>query len=295
MSSNFSNYFHKAYTQKQNFDELVYGFNGTSGSKRMDSSKQAVGYVEMTSTSYTRATGGLTTLNMKGFSITGSYDGTSTLKKSEVKIEFNASYTDGQYFISSSNEAWLRLNAGVTNISRDSLIEYLANVINIHRTSTVNAGPPIIASRSGSFLILAQEYPGSAGNECGVQNLPSPNNLPAGFEFENFAEGNSAGGGPYSISWAPITGAMTTTGISIVSSYVLSPVHHGQLVDVFYTPPEHFAYGPRETPLVKSSFTGSIIISSNRDEHSRIFARYQDGDASANYALAVDPTYTSLS
>lgn len=84
------------------------------------------------------------------------------------------------------------------------------------------------------------------------------------------------GSGPYAISWAPVTGTAVATGVRIESSYVLSPVRHGQLTDTFYAPPDHYVYGPREVPLVKSNFTGSIVISSNRDEHSRIFSRYQE-------------------
>ena len=293
MSSNFSNYFSKAYDSSPHFDELVYGFNGTSGSQRMDGSKQAVGYVELTSISYSR-TGGV--LKDKGFSITGSYEGTSTFQKSEVLIDVAPSYTDGEYVISSSNQVWLRLSTGLTNISRQDLIEQLANVINIHRIAPPPmSGPPVLASRSGSFLILAQKFPGPAGNECEVQNLPAPRSLPGTFEFQNFAGGDGIGDGPYSISWAPVTGTSVATGVSIVSSYILSPVRHGQMIDTFYSPPERYAYGPYKSPLVKSNFTGSIVISSNRDEHSRIFARYQDGDPGSDYTLAIDPTYTPLS
>jgi hypothetical protein len=291
VASNFSNYFQKAYTRKPHFDELVYGFNGTSGSQRMDGSKQAVGYVDYVGTgiSITRST-----LNNDGFSITGSYYGTPTTHISDVKIDVDNSYTDGQYYISSSNEVWLRLNASVISgltIRPDSLMSYLASVINIHRLSPSNTGPPIIATSSGSSLILTQVDPGPAGNVCMVTNL----GLSADFEFTDFSGGDGIGGGPYAISWAPVTGTAVATGVRIESSYVLSPVRHGQLTDTFYAPPDHYVYGPREVPLVKSNFTGSIVISSNRDEHSRIFSRYQDGDPGESYTLAIDPTFTPLS
>ena len=292
MSSNFSNYFSKAYDSSPHFDELVYGFNGTSGSQRMDGSKQAVGYVDYDDVSLVIIR---STINGRGFSITGSYDGTSIFQKSEVKIDVDAAFVDGAVEVSSSNEVWLRLNttSPPVGIGKNLLMFYLANTINTHRLA---GGPPIIASSSGSTLILTQEYPGSAGNECKVQNLPGvPKALPGAFEFQNFAGGDGIGDGPYSISWAPVTGTSVATGVSIVSSYILSPVRHGQLIDTFYSPPEHYVYGPYKSPLVKSNFTGSIVISSNRDEHSRIFARYQDGDPGSDYTLAIDPIYTPLS
>jgi hypothetical protein len=290
MASNFSNYFFKAYTDTAHHDELVYGFNGTSGSQRMDGSSAAVGSIEFTAVGYSRST-----LNGTGFSITGSFDASSFLR-SLVKIEANASYADGEYYISSSNNVWLRIGTGSVNMPRALLVGYLSNVINAHRLDETYPGPPIIATASGSFLILTQQYPGPAGNVCSVQDPGfGEGSAIANTTIETFAGGDGIGGGPYAISWAPTTGTQTATGTPIASSYVLSPVRHGNFSDVLFAPPDHYLYGPRQAPLVNSNFTGSLLISSNRDAHSRIFTRYTDGGTSSEYELTVDPTFTSLS
>jgi hypothetical protein len=291
MASNFSNYFFKAYTDTAHHDELVYGFNGTSGSQRMDGSSAAVGSIEFTTVSYVR-----NDLNGKGFSITGSFDASSFLH-SLVKIDASALYTDGEYYISSSSEVWLRIGTGIiVSMSRAQLIGYLANVINAHRLDETYPGPPILATASGSFLILTQQYPGPTGNLCSVQEPGfGEGSMIASTTIETFAGGDGVGGGPYAISWAPTTGTQTATGTPIASSYVLSPVRHGNFSDVFFAPPDHYLYGPRQAPLVNSNFTGSLVISSNRDAHSRIFTRYTDGGTSSEYELTVDPTFTSLS
>ena len=289
MASNFSNYFFKAYTDKPHFDEFVFGFNGTSGSQRMDSAKQAVATIEFVSGLYAK-----TGSDGKGFSITGSIYGGST-QLSEIKIEVDASYTTGDIYVSSSQEVWLRLKSGSPFLlSRSELIEYLAETINYHRLSPApNSGPPVIASRSGSFLVLTQEFPGPAGNECDAQNLGATP-LPS-VTFETFEGGDGVGGGPYSINWSPTTGSAVSNGTRIVDSYVLSPVRHGNVSDIIYSPPQHFVYDSKASYAIFRNISATDTVSSNTDSHSRIFTRYTDEFVSEGYSLEIDPMFTSLS
>jgi hypothetical protein len=285
MASNFSNYFFKAYTDKPSFDELVYGFNGTSGSTRIDGSKQAVGSIEFDAFTYLKGD-----IENTGFSITGSVDGGST-HFSEVKIDVDASYTSGEIYISSSQEVWLRIKAGApTLLTKSELISFLEQAVNYHRLSVVDTGPQIIAEASGSFLVLTQVNAGPIGNECDVQGLSSP--LP-NVTYQTFEGGAAIGGGPYSVNWMPSTGTFEASGERIVDSYVLSPKRHGNLSDVFYSPPERFTYFPLATPPVSRNISATDANSSNTDIHSRIFTRYTDGLTSENYDIDVS-IFTSL-
>jgi len=225
MSSNFSNYFFKAYDNKPHFDEFVYGFNGTSGSQRMDGSKQAVGTIEFEASVYNRSSG----LKNNGFSITGSFDNSSTFQKSLIRIDVDSTYTDGDYFASSSSEVWLRLNSTPFLIQKETLLPYLSNVINLHRVDPISSGPPVLAEVSGSFLILTQINPGSTGNECEIQNYV---NSISDTTITSFSGGAAIGGGPYSINWSPSASQKMAKQTRIVNSYVLSPVRHGNFADV---------------------------------------------------------------
>jgi len=96
-------------------------------------------------------------------------------------------------------------------------------------------------------------------------------------------EGFGAGAGPtdYSEVWSPTTGVIAAEGNIINDSYVLSPLRHGHFFDTVAAPVEKFylstiqkATPPIYTPLATSSY----VLSSNTDNYSRIFGKFEDRD-----------------
>jgi len=79
--------------------------------------------------------------------------------------------------------------------------------------------------------------------------------------------------------WTPTTGTLVVKGPKVFDSYIFSPRNHGNLADMYYSPPEKYFYSRlnRTTPPITTNLASSSFrLSTNQDAHSRIFLRFQD-------------------